>query len=821
MILTDLLQSSAQAYGQKPALTMRMGYRTTTLSYAQVFAHARKVAQYLVGKGITAGDCVLLCAPNSPWWICAWWGCVLAGVRVVPLAPENGPAMLAKVLQQTEAKLFIRGLSVHHQLPVETIVLEHVPLLTQECSLFPLEHIHARPFDCAEIMYTSGTTGDPKGVMLTHENIMSSLQGVRQAITLDGSRERLLSILPLSHMFEQVIGFLLPFAEGAHIVYAHSHGALRELMCAYRITKIIAVPEFLKLMAGRMQEAIDQKKVRFVFDLLRRVARTVGSKRLARLLFWPLHRQLGGRLDTVASGGAPLDPELESWWDELGVWILQGYGLTETAPVVTTNTWHAHKIGSVGKPLAQVQVMLEADGEILVKGPNVFVGYFKNPDKTAECFNRDGFFKTGDMGYFDQDGFLFLKGRKKYMILGPGGQNIFPEDIETVLNLDPAVRDSCVLGVPTAGGHVAIEGVLLLREATADVRAIMDRANAQLAAYQRLSACHSWPEDDFPRSVTRKIKREAVLAALQAQAKNPGSANDAITPLARLIASIAGVSVMSVKPTASLMHDLHFDSLMRVELVSAIEEQMHVLIDETAITANTTVEDVQQLVQSPQAIKKPPRAARWPRAWWAYGIRRGLQAVLGASARWFFRLRVEGAQHLSSIQGPVIFMPNHVSLLDGLIMAAALPGSIAAHAAFAAGYDVLYGQYRWFASFAELAFNAFPFPRKESDHIGTGLQNMGGILDAGEHVVLFPEGTLSPDGSLQPLKKGAGSLGQMMQVPIIPVKIIGLAQVVPYDKLLPRARGQVTVRFGAPIIIDPRTPQDEALVIITRALENL
>ncbi len=823
MIITDILRSSSQLYANQPALLMRMGYRTTTLTYAQVFEYARAIATYLRAQGIAQGDSILLCAPNSPWWICTWWAGLMIGAKMVPLAPENSEIMLNKILAQTEAKLFIRGITVHHELPVSTVVVEHLPILSRGGKLFDLNSVQLRPFDCAEIMYTSGTTGDPKGVMLTHENIMVTLTGLRQAIKIDGSRERLLSVLPLSHMFEQVIGYLLPCSEGALVVYAHSHGAIRQLLKQHRITIMIVVPEFLKLMALHIHRSLQKYHLEKPFNLLLLLSRALYYKPLQRLLLYPMHRLLGGSLKTIASGGAPLAPDLEQWWHDCGVWVLQGYGLTETSPAISTNTWSAYKNGSVGKPMSYVQLHLGDDGEIAIKGPNVFAGYFKNKEKTDACFNRDGFFLTGDIGFLDKEGFLFLKGRKKYMILSASGQNVFPEDIEQALNEQPGVLDSCALGLEVDPGKVTIFAVLLLKEpamAEASVKQLVLDANKKLASYQQITGWQVWQEQDFPRSITKKIKRDELQKQIVLHSVAVAPTRNA-SPLMHLIARTMGRPVAQLGPQLSLVGDLQMDSLMRIELITAIEEQLNVIIDETLLTASSTIQDLEQLVQSPQRIKLPPAVAAWPRSWLAVLVRRAVQAGLRLLTRWFFRIKIEGLENLANLQASAVFMPNHVSLLDGLVVTTALPGAVAVRNSFAAGYDVLYGDYRFFAPLIELFFNAFPFPRKETDHLATGLKNLGTMLDAGYCATIFPEGIMSTTGKLVPLKKGAGFIAQVMQAPIIPIKIIGLDDAVPYNKLIPRRRGHVTVRFGKPLHFSLLTSQEEALAVITKALQDL
>ena len=287
------------------------------------------------------------------------------------------------------------------QLPetVTTYLIEQVPSLVApyDAASFVLPPV-LDDDAVAEIMYTSGTTGDPKGVMLSHRNLSTNLDDICQILPLDGSRERLLSVLPLSHVLEQTIGFLLPFSLGAQIIYAHSHGAVRDLIRQYHITKIVAVPEFLKLMAARIQGQIQASWYHGIFTLLHNIASHLTSKRLQRLIFFPIHRKLGGQLDTVASGGAPLDVPLEELWNSLGVHVLQGYGLTETSPVITMNTFLQRRYGSVGKPLAHVELRLADGGEIEVRGDSVTRGYYKNEAKTKESFTDDGWFKNWRYG---------------------------------------------------------------------------------------------------------------------------------------------------------------------------------------------------------------------------------------------------------------------------------------------------------------------------------------------------------------------------------------------------------------------------------------
>jgi long-chain acyl-CoA synthetase len=802
---------------------MRLGFRTLTLTYAQVEKESLKVAAFLASQGLSKGDMVLLCAVNCPQWICAYWGCLLHGCPVIPLATQSTPALIQKIVQQTGAKVCIKSAQVSCSLPDVAIVsVEQLFSVTEPYDISNYQSPKLTADDVAEIMYTSGTTGDPKGVVLTHKNIISNVQALSQLLQFDGQRESVLSILPLSHMLEQTAGFLLPFSIGAHIVYAHSHGAIRELLRKYRITKMIAVPEFLKVMAGRMQGMLHERKLDGLFNGLVKIASKVPFKSVQRFLLWPIHTGLGGKLDTVASGGAPLDPDLERWWDALGLYVLQGYGLTETSPVITMNTYKDRRIGSVGKPLPNLELRLGQDGEIEVRGPSIFHEYFKNEEKTKESFSEDGWFKTGDMGYFDADGFLYLKGRRKYMIKGPGAQNIFPEDIETILNTITGVMDSCVVGIEHANGMVDIHAVLLSADTSIDADSVIQQANDQLLSYQQITDWSVWPESDFPRSVTRKVKKELVITWIKE--KHGGKSTQASangTPLVKILAEIADVSTGAITPHTLLVRDLKFDSLMRVELVTRIEELSGVTLDERLITAKTTVADLEKLIESAPPLTKMPYVHEWPRSFVARLFRYIGQALMTLFSRLFFTVTVEGAEHLDHLPLPVVFMPNHVTMVDAWLVLLALPQRIRSRLSFAAAYDVLYEEY-WYARWlAELFFNVFPFPRREHEHVATGLLNMGIMLDAGYSVVVFPEGHISKDGKLKPLKRGAGLIAIEMGSLVVPIKMTGHERVIPYNKLIPRGRTMVSIKIGKPIKIDRSISYDQATEMIEQALKSL
>ncbi|MBT4855669.1 AMP-binding protein [bacterium] len=806
MILSELIAQNVKNCGDRVAFTMKFGYRTKNLTYKELYTLARQVALFLQSHGLKKGDKVLLLAPNSPYWGAVYWGCVISGIILVPLNIQSTAEMLARAAEQTEAPILFKNLFYKQDLPkdVKAFDIEFLDELVQEFDAEKFKAPDIKPDDLVQIMYTSGTTGDPKGVMLSHKNISANLTSLLEVIPFKGMQsERMLSILPLSHIYEQTIGFLLPQRYCAQVVYAHSLGAIRELMQEYKVSTMAAVPEFLHVMMSRIKAGVHKQKKEKVFAKMMRLSKKMNNYWLARnVIFKKVSKQFGGRLYAIASGGAPLDPDLERDWDALGIQILQGYGLTETSPVVTSNSFKNHRLGSVGKPVPGVQVRLGKGNEIFVKGDNVFVGYYKNPEKTKEVLSEDGWFKTGDIGEFDKDGFLYLKGREKYMILGPGGQNVFPEDIEQELNKSDCVKDSAVLGLDHDGGMVEIHAVLLLDPDKKDCvpEKIIDEVNNRLASYQQITGWSVWHEDDFPRSATRKVQKEKVRKhILDNTNENEALGSLNRSSIEKMLAQVSGVSLEKISETSKLGTDLKVDSLMRVELVARIEQDFGVALNEVSLTSQMTVKELQELINKQEPAEEMPQLSKWPRTRWAGFVRRGFHNIGMLLMRSFVKVSVNGLENIKDLDGPVIYMPNHTSVIDAAVLLRALPRKKRLKMSFAAAYDVLYEYFSSVSWLAELGANAFPLPRTDSGNINFGLNNIGKMLDQGFSVGIFPEGKMSETGELLPLKAGAGLIATQMDVPIVPVKIEGASKIIPYDKLLPQYRGKITVTFGKPL----------------------
>ena len=448
--IVDFLRDAVKAHGPRDALLFKPGFRYQRWSYDRLWAESGQVATLLQRRGLSKGDQVLVWGPNCPQWVLIFFGCLRAGVIAVPLDLRSAPDYVERVISRITPKLAFT--SRYTPRDDVDIGLPEITFENLESEIYDLpepEHVAIQPDDLAEVMFTSGTTGDPKGVMLTHRNLAANIEGITQYITCNTS-SRLLSILPLSHMYEQMGGLLTVLHFGASVTYPTSRQptVLARTMRERQITTMLLVPQGLELLMNGIEREVRRQGKGALWDKLLKIAERTPYP-LRRRLFGRVHKQFGGKLDFIVSGGAALDPELGRKWELMGVKIVQGYGATEASPVISNHTLHERRPDSVGRPLPNVEVKISEDGEILVRGDNISPGYWNSPEQTAAAFDGD-WYRTGDIGLFDDDGYLHIRGRMKDMIVLPSGQNVYPDDIQAVLNRHPNVTDSAVVGLQQA-----------------------------------------------------------------------------------------------------------------------------------------------------------------------------------------------------------------------------------------------------------------------------------------------------------------------------------------------------------------------------------
>jgi long-chain acyl-CoA synthetase len=537
-----------------------------------------------------------------------------------------------------------------------------------------------------------------------------------------------------------------------------------------------------------------------------------------------VHRMFGWKFWCCISGAAPLDPALEAFWRKLGFLVVQGYGLTETAPIVTLNhPFHASK-GTVGTPIGGVQIRIAPDGEILVRGDNVTSGYYDATGgggsavaENAAAF-EDGWFHTGDIGELDASGRLLIKGRKKEMIVTPQGLNVFPEDVERALTAQPGVKDAGVVG-RKVGGEERIHAVLLL-ETGADAEAIVRAANATLEDHQRVWSTSVWPGAALPRTEgTQKLKRRELqrwVAGEHATSERAGTP----TSVEDVVARFASGRDVTADTT---LDELGLSSLDRVEMMMALEEAFQTTLDEATVANVRTVGQLKELCGSgvpgstvpgptvPDSPAEPiafPSWNRWRVSWFLRRI--SLPTWILPLGRVFMKLDVRGLDHLRDLDGPVIFASNHTSHMDTPAVFLALPSrwryrtTVAMAKEFfrAHFYPAQFSRGQWFTNslnyyLACMFFNAFPLPQREAGTRQT-LRYIGEILADGYSMLIFPEGRRSDHGEVLPFRPGIGMMGARLDAPVIPVRIEGLDKVLHPKMRWPR-RGPVRVSFGAPL----------------------
>jgi long-chain acyl-CoA synthetase len=807
--------------GSETAYVRRCGYRNLRWSYRQVAESACQLARELQARRVNRGDRVFLWGEDCVEWVIAFLGCILRGAVVVPMDRAASLEFAQSVCSQVGARLSIcsrQQPAINPSLPVLTFESLAESLSRHSRTPFAFPDLDAQ--DAVEIVFTSGTTANPKGVVLSHKNFLANLQPLENEIAKYMKYERLvhplrfLNLLPLSHVFGQFLGLFIPQIMGGAVIF---HDTLNpaeiiRTIKRERVSVLVTVPRILETLRNKIERNMESTGK---LNQFRNKLDAAGNAHFIKRwwIFRRIHNQFGWKFWAVISGGASLGADTEQFWGRLGFAVVQGYGLTETTSLISIN--HPMKLerGSIGKVLPGREVKLAADGEILVRGESIAKSYY-GKETTAVC-GEEGWFHTGDVGAMDEKGNLHFKGRRKNVMVNPEGLNIYPEDIEKALRLQPEVRDCVVLGLERDGN--AEPCAVLLLEKGQNPEPVVKRANGLLAERQYVRRYLVWPDEDFPRTSTQKPQIKLLQEFINSRFKGTGCETGGGGMIVDMIARITGRKIGQISQDSNLTKDLNLSSIERVELLSALEDRFQLDLNESQFTSASTIGDLEKMLSRPAQQSTDYRYPRWTQRAPVALLRILVYYLISWPATLLMAYpRVRGRENLRNLSGPLLFICNHITQVDIAFVLASLPLRHRHRLAVAMIGEMLQEMQnpsgcmpfmkrfikKIFYRLVVALFNVFPLPQK------TGFRESfayaGESVDRGFSILVFPEGMRTKDGQLSRFHAGIGLLALNLKLPVVPIRINGLYELKKTGKKFARP-GTVAVIIGPALRIDPET----------------
>jgi long-chain acyl-CoA synthetase len=801
------------------------------LTFGEFMKNAGAMAAGLSALGLRKGGRVALVSENRHEWCASYTGILMAGGMAVPVDARLTPGEIKNILVDSEASCVVHTEATGPGVKEASVNLG-IPGIDMdsfgwEGPAAPFEPHAGREEDVASLLYTSGTTGVPKAVMLTHKNLLSDAKAVIDLKIMSG-KDRVLSILPLHHTYSFMCTFLCPVLLGAGITYPQGLKG-PEILAAVRetgVTALIGVPQLLELMLKRITDKMDALPkplswaVRRFIGLSGLIRRRTGANPM-KAVFKPMGRQF--RFFT--SGGARLDPGVMAGLEALGFTVIEGYGLTETSPIVCFNPPARRKPGSVGRavPGAEIKILMpsgQGEGEVAVRGPMAMKGYYRRPVET-EAVMDDGWFKTGDLGYLDGEGYLYLTGRLKEVIVLSSGKNVYPEEVENHYARAPLIKEICVVEREGRLGAVVVPDMAEVAarrvgNINETLRWEMGRLSGGLPPHMRVMG-YTIRQEPLPRTPLGKLRRfiisEGVMPGAESREEDKALTGD---ETGRRVLECLGPFLEDGAPVRSgdnLELDLGLDSLKRVEFAASLDRAFSLKLPEAVFYDVHTVGGLVQALKDLDAgagaadyaagegmesvlMREPSEEERM-----RVGLLRGrfdwpvtvfFLVVLKALMKLLFRLETSGKENIPG--PPFIIAANHTSYLDGPVIGAAVP-----YGAFRGLYFL--GLRRFFrgpvmSRFARLAHVI----SIDADNYVEGAMGLSSYaLRSGHSVAVFPEGGRSFGSGMMDFKKGVGILALRLGVPVVPVWIEGALRALPRGSALLRP-AKIRVVFGKPVM---------------------
>jgi long-chain acyl-CoA synthetase len=828
--LVSLVDQMAERHDLSLALQRIENDGLSRVTFRDVRDRSIAAAARLIAMGVKKGDRVVISAHNHPDWAISYFGILRAGATAVPVDAAMDAVGFVNIVRESGARIVVRDDEVDAKVGgALREAFEHyrgVDLHELTADGDGRVDVEIDESDVASLIYTSGTTGTPKGVQLTHANFTALIASLAPIFPI-GTGDRVLSVLPLHHTFEFTCGLLLPFSRGARVLYLDELNGERitKTLKVGRVTAMVGVPALWQLLERRILSKVKDKGpvAEAIFEwggeLNRKLGKSLGID-LGRLIFGQVHDELGGHVKFLVSGGAALPKDTAKTFAGLGLHLTEGYGLTEAAPVLTVSKASpSSPTGQVGKAVPGVTVKIsnpdaEGVGEIIAKGPNVMRGY-TDDSATREVIDDDGWLHTGDLGKLDKQGRLQIVGRVKDVIVTASGENVYPDDVENRLGKVSHIEELAIVGIE---GQNNAERVACLAVPAAaddvDRAARMDRAQRSLREaiaklpYNMQPAIVHMIDAPLPRTATRKVKRPEVrsmLTRLIVATSRPPEADGATSPVRQAIAAVLSKPASAIHGHATLQDDLGFDSLTLTELLGALENK-YGAIDPAQLTAARTVEDIERIVEGRQARGESRTKQIEGRNRSREGadpiklpepVREAAKGLLGRLQMGFYNKvmqpTVTGRAFIPHNR-PTIVVSNHSSHLDMGFVKYAL-GTYGQNIVSLAAQDYFFEGNQLVQAYFENLTNLVALDRKQ---VRTAIRQAGEVIDRGETVLIFPEGTRSPDGEVHEFKALVGYLALTHNVDILPLYLGGTYSSLKKGAMIPTSR-DIEARIGPPL----------------------
>ncbi|MDO8899341.1 MAG: AMP-binding protein [Bacteroidales bacterium] len=795
-----MLQNS----GNKPAIQ----YGSETITYQQLLAHIRHFAGlYFIEHGQRA----VVFSENRPGYIYAFYSIWKHQGVAIPVDFMATATEVGYILKDSQPEVIFCSAKT------QKVMQEAITIAGIAAKLFIIDEHEAKEaanlegFEMPEpalektavIIYTSGTTGSPKGVMLSYRNLMQNVKAVSDHIQIYNKDSRVLVLLPLHHIFPLMGTMIIPLKIGGMLAISPSM-ASEDLMATLqnnKVTIIIGVP---RLYAAIRKGVMDKVNKSFIAKTLFAIAKKMNSKAFSKKVFGAVHKKLGGAVENLVSGGAALDPAVGEDFQTLGFEVLEGYGMTEAAPMISFTRPGRVRIGSPGEAMPGTDIRI-VDGEITAAGENIMQGYYNRPEETAEVL-KDGWLYTGDLGYLDEEGYLFITGRKKEIIILSNGKNVNPTELEEVLLASPMVRDCGVFALNDQLQLMIIPEMEAFADADptaieAEIRTkLIEPFNKSVSAYKKIMRFYV-TEQELPRTRLGKLQRFKLASMVEIAAVEEELQEEITDSVFLMIADyLLKEKGRKVMPYHHIEIDLGLDSLDKVSFQTYLQQTFGVSPDPAEMAEYKNINALSEWVRENKtrmeeslvnwkAILQEKVSLKLPDTW-----------ITGQIALWFsraflslyFRYKTTGVEKIPD--GPCIIAPNHQSFIDGMFVASYLRFGQAKRTYFYAKEKHIRRPWlKFLANRNNIIIMDLNRNLKES------IQKMAEVLKSNKNIIIFPEGTRTFNGGLGEFKKTFAILSSELNVPIVPVSIKGAFEALPRGSVFPKPWKKITVEFLDPV----------------------